>query len=341
MNCYISRNYKNLTTAGNKAKSDIESIMSDIGFRNIGIRQTHYKNSAIAFLLNLVGVIKALLCLHKGDNLVIQYPLKKYFSLLCTIAHMRGAKVIVIIHDLGSFRRKKLTIREEINRFNVVDYIISHNESMKKWLIDNGCKTKIGVLEIFDYLSSGKSEEEPNMPSSYSIVYAGALRDRKNAFLYKVGDYSETLKFSLYGNGFEIDKAKNKSCFNYLGFIKSDDLISKVQGDFGLVWDGDSIEECSGDFGEYLKLNNPHKTSLYIRCGLPIIIWKEAALAKFVEENNIGFSISSLKELEDKASIITKNDYLEMKKNISEISIRLSKGYYVSKALNDAIKYFK
>ena len=56
---------------------------------------------------------------------------------------------------------------------------------------------------------------------------------------------------------------------------------------FGLVWDGTSLDGCNGRYGEYLKFNNPHKTSLYLSCGIPVIIWKEAALADFVEEHKV------------------------------------------------------
>ena len=80
MNCYLSRNYKGLSSAGNKAKTDIEQIMEKMSFRNVGLRQTTYTNEVLSFLATLTGVLKSPFCLHKGDKLVLQYPLKKYFS---------------------------------------------------------------------------------------------------------------------------------------------------------------------------------------------------------------------------------------------------------------------
>ena len=44
MNCYLSRNYKGLSSAGNKAKTDIEQIMKDLSFKNVGLKQTTYRN---------------------------------------------------------------------------------------------------------------------------------------------------------------------------------------------------------------------------------------------------------------------------------------------------------
>lgn len=341
MNCYLSRNYKGLSSAGNKAKTDIEQIMEKMSFRNVGLRQTTYTNEVLSFLTTLTGVLKSLFCLHKGDKLVLQYPLKKYFSFVCNMAHLRGAKVIVLIHDLGSFRRKALTVAQEIKRLNHADYIIAHNEKMKKWLEDNGCKAKLGVLEIFDYLSESKATPKPNVKKPYSVLYAGALNVRKNTFLYEVGEYIHSFSFNLYGNGFEIDKAKGKEHFKYMGFVKSDDLIATTQGDFGLVWDGFSASACTGNFGEYLQYNNPHKTSLYIRCELPVIIWKKAALADFVQNNGIGICIDSLEDLEGILNSLSEKQYLEMKEKTAQIGKLLSEGEFAKKALLEAVNTLK
>ena len=48
-NCYLSRNYKDINGAGNKAKTDIERIMSESGYVNVGFRQTRYTNTVLAF----------------------------------------------------------------------------------------------------------------------------------------------------------------------------------------------------------------------------------------------------------------------------------------------------
>lgn len=129
MNYYLSRNYRDTNSAGNKAKTDIEDIMADMGFRNAGSPRSFHHGSARAFLATLASVLKTPMNLRRGDILVIQYPLKKYFTLLCRMAHMRGAKVVTLIHDLGSFRRKALSPSHEISRLSNADYIIAHNAS--------------------------------------------------------------------------------------------------------------------------------------------------------------------------------------------------------------------
>ena len=39
----------------------------------------------------------------------------------------------------------------------------------------------------------------------------------------------------------------------YFGSFLPDELPVALEGGFGLVWDGDSAETCSGVFGEYLR----------------------------------------------------------------------------------------
>lgn len=336
--CYISKNYKDLTQAGNKAKTDIERIMDSLGFKNAGLARTTRRNKIAGFFITLAGVLTAPFYLHKGNMVVLQYPLKKYYTFLCRIAHWRGCKVVTLIHDLGSFRRQKLTVEQEICRLNHSDYILAHNEAMKTWLIEHGCKAETGCLEIFDYLSPDTNACIRKAEPPYSVIYAGALNARKNKFLYKLGDYIKSYRFVLYGYGFEQDKAKKSDRFNYMGFVPSDKLISQAEGHFGLVWDGADIDTCSGNFGEYLQYNNPHKTSLYIRCGLPVIIWDKAALAPFVRENGIGFTVSSLAEVEDRLSSLSAEEYGDMLANVKIIGDRLSNGYYFSKAISEAEK---
>lgn len=334
-NCYLSRNYKGVDGAGNKAKTDIERVMEEDGFVNIGLPQTRYTHTVLAFLVTLAGVLKAPFCLRKGDRLVLQYPLKKYFTFVCRMAHLRGAKVVVVIHDLGSFRRKKLTVEQEIRRLDHADYIIAHNEKMKRWLEENGCRRPIGVLGIFDYLSDTEASPHGKPGKPYEVLYAGALNPRKNTFLYEVGVYAHSFRFNLYGNGFELDKAKGKDRFTCKGFVRSDDLIATAQGDFGLVWDGFSVDACTGDFGEYLKYNNPHKTSLYIRCELPVIIWEQAALADFVRANGIGICVASLADLDKVLDALIPEQYTAMKRNVKQVSERLRTGYYIRRALGE------
>lgn len=336
---FISRNYKNIKTAGGKAKTDIEKVIRICGYKNIALKQTNYANKIIDFAWNLSGIIKSIFYIPENSIIVLQYPMKKYYSFMCLIAHFKKAKVITIIHDLGTFRRKKLYAEKEIKRLSGSDYIIAQNDYMKTWLLNNGYKKGIDTLQIFDYLSESENTSTKKNPSTKFIVnYAGALAMRKNAFLYEINPYVNSFIFQLYGSGFS-GKIENPN-FIYKGFVQSDDFINKMEGDFGLVWDGDSLDTCSGNFGTYLKYNTPHKISFYIRAHLPVIIWKEAAMSSFIEKENIGFSITSLKELDDILNNFSIDRYIEMKTNVMAMSRKLKNGHFTKEAVEQAIDYF-
>ncbi|MBO5134976.1 MAG: galactofuranosyltransferase [Bacteroidaceae bacterium] len=340
MFCYISHNYRNLTSAGNKAKSDIEKIMQREGFKNVGLRQTHFKNDVLSFLLTLCGVLKVPFCLHRGDVLVLQYPLKKYYTLLCRFAHLRGAKVVTIIHDLGAFRRKRLSVEQETLRLSHTDFLICHNENMKAHLRKNGCKMPIHSLGIFDYLSE-KNNAAPMAPHQpYSVVYAGGLARGRSKFLYQLDPIIHHYTLSLYGAGLDTEEAAGWKRVDYRGYLPSEEFIGQVEADFGLVWDGSSLDACDGAWGEYLKINNPHKTSFYLRAGIPVIVWREAAMVPFVEAHGVGLVVSSLRELDSRLENLTEADYATLRKNAQEMARRLADGYFVKQALEKADDYF-
>lgn len=331
MNCYLARDYKGTLSAGNKARTDIEAIMASLGYRNLALKQSVSHGGLKHFVRNLAGVLKQCALIQKGDIMVLQYPMKKYFTPVCHIAHARGAKVVALIHDLGSFRRKALTEEKEIRRLSNADLIIAHNAAMRRWLERRGCTAKVTELGIFDFLNHSRPAENHEPGANYKVVYAGNLQRRKNSFLYSIKPQGWSMV--LYGNGFEASEAAGSENIDYRGFANPSDLIKDAGGDFGLVWDGDSTQECSGAYGEYLRVNNPHKTSLYIRCGLPVIIWKEAALAPFIEREGLGITVGSLEELHDILPSITPDRYREMRRRVLAIGERLANGKYAGAAL--------
>ena len=120
------------------------------------------------------------------------------------------------------------------------------------------------------------------------------------------------------------------TCSVAKGFMLPDALIGAAEGDFGLVWDGDSVDSCCGNWGEYLMINTPHKVSLYIRCGLPIIIWRKAAMARFVEENGIGICVGSLRDIAGIYTRLTQAEYERMCENVQRVSRMMSEGRFFS-----------
>lgn len=339
--CYISRNYYNLTGAGNKAKTDNEDTLTEMGAFNLGLHRTVKNSKVLAFFLDLIGIIRACTLLQKNDILFLQYPVKKYFSFLCNIARLKGAKTVSLIHDLGSFRRKKLTIEKEISRLSHSDYIIASNENMKGWLKEHGLQRPVGTLGLFDYRSKSFHQTQSlhsGITEKPTIVYAGALSMRKNAFLVELTKNLSTWNLTIVGNKEGLQGLQENPHICYRGFLPPEEFISHIDADFGLVWDGDSISTCSGEYGTYLRWNSPHKVSFNLRAGLPIIIWKNAAVASIIEAERVGITINSLQELDTILSHLTPEDLTIMKHNASLMAEKLNQGYFLKEAIKVAIK---
>ncbi len=342
---FISRNYKSLFNAAGKAKTDCESILTEMGFKNLGFKQSSIPNSAIGALKNFFGITFALIRLPYKSTLCTQYPLNKFRNYVLFVAKMKRCNIITIVHDVRFLKGRTSDAHKELKKIIPSNAIIVHNESMKNWFLKQDVKIPIIVLGIFDYiLNKGLPDQNNDVTGEkmHEVVYAGGFGDGKNSYIYDI-DLLERKNFrmNLYGMGFDYQKLKTQketSVLNYEGAFPSDVVAYHIKGSFGLVWDGISTEECSGQYGQYLKYNNPHKTSLYILCGLPVIVWDKAAISTFITDNNIGFTVSNLDELSNKLESLSSEEYKKMKTNVDLVRTKIISGGYLNDAINHALK---
>ena len=342
---YISRNYKSLFNAAGKAKTDCEWILRDMGFKNLGFKQSSIPNSAIGTIKNFFGISIALLRLPFKSTLCTQYPLNKFRNYVMFMAKLKGCKIITIVHDVRFLKGRTGNVDKDLKKIKGSDVIIVHNEAMKKWFLEQNINIPVVVLGIFDYilqkgLPTQNNENKGTKP--YEIVYAGGFGEGKNSYIYDLDTLEKNdFKMKLYGIGFDYEKLKapkETSVLSYQGAFPSDVVAYHIEGSFGLVWDGISTEECSGQYGRYLMFNNPHKTSLYLLCGLPIIVWDKAAISTFVLENGLGIAISNLADLSDTLAGLTQEDYLAMKANVDKARTKIISGGYLKDAVNASLK---
>ena len=83
-----------------------------------------------------------------------------------------------------------------------------------------------------------------------------------------------------------------------------------------------------------MRINNPHKASLYVASRLPLIVWSESAIARFVNENKIGITVSSLSELDEKIRNVTEEEYIEFTKNLDVIADKARAGGFFKSVLD-------
>lgn len=323
----ISENTVNSSNAGAKAKDDIIKIAQKSGYDSLMITNPHSYADKLGLLIkSYFGGLKSQYS-TKANLIIFQYA--GYFNFTTNIAikelrtYNPNAKLVLLIHDVATLRyQKDKDWKREFKLFNYADQLIVHNDQMKKWLQSHGIKTPIITLKIFDYLTDLPIN---NNNFNKKVVFAGNLE--KSTFLTKL---RINTPIELFG-----PKPANKypSNISYQGIKKPGELAQFLTQSFGLVWDGDNIHKCDGLMGNYEKYNDPHKVSLYLSSGLPVILWEKAALSDFIIQNNLGIAINDLSELDNVLSKITLKQYEQMKQSVRKIAKDLRIGKYTQDAL--------
>ncbi|HBR6881502.1 beta-1,6-galactofuranosyltransferase [Klebsiella pneumoniae] len=320
--------------AGFKARVDALTVFSS----NTGVQVVNIPlwGGVWSRLKNTISFLNfILLKLKSTDVLFIQYPFPKPFiDMLTFIIKHRNIKLCLLIHDVDIFRGQGHN--KDFKNLTCASFLISHNERMSVQLNNVGVTTPKINLQIFDYILKDKRKILVGGENSKlnNIIYCGNLDRNKSGFIYSWG--KGNLNRIVYGVNADDDININN---DYRGSFDANfpPEIENIGRSFGLVWDGDSINECSGSFGEYLKFNNPHKTSLYLAMGLPVIVWKDAAISQFVKMNGVGIIVDGLNDLERQLELITFAQYSEMLNNVVEVRKKITAGWYLNESINYAM----
>ena len=271
---------------------------------------------------------------HGGDTVLIQDFYQDYMQSIATECLRRKAKVVFLVHDVQCIRFNKHT--REVRQLNNASLLLVHTEAMKVKLAELGVTTPMVVMQLFDYYSA-----DPMTPAAETagrqreVVFAGNLA--KSAFLRDLlaDDSNKGTQFTLYGilGELDIEGAENAT---YGGVFQPDDT-GVIRGGWGLVWDGDSIDSCTGDYGNYLRFNSSHKLSLYLACGLPVIVWEHSSLAEWVRAENIGIVVKTLRHLDSAIGRVSDSSYRQMVDNAHNIGCKLREGYYLKQCLKEGV----
>lgn len=332
----IELNQKN---AISKARKDVECILEREGFEKItvSVKASGDKQNMMMKLIQSLDAYR--ICkkgtrrLKRGDQLLVQFPVMipnpLLYKVICRL-NRKGIQTMALIHDLELIRfysyegapkkHIQVDIQEKycLKKFSAV---VAHNERMKEYLAGQGIEEdRIRVLGIFDYLVSTDLDEKKKGLDK-PVILAGNLSRQKAGYIWQLGDIPAD--FNLYGVGCEDVSLVNA---HYFGSYPADELPQTLEGSFGLIWDGDRIDTCSGVFGKYMLYNNPHKISMFLACGFPVIIWSQAALADFVLKNRVGFTIDQLSDIPDKISRMGSAEYESMLDNVRRLSAQLREG---------------
>ena len=322
--------------AGTKARNDAEHILEEFGAIPINSRRYELRSDEndriISNIHNRLDYLSYYYDLLKIRNksIVIQYPMLSFDAAEDYVRRLsKKNRVFFLVHDVHSLRNGNVEgVKKEIALLNMAYGVIVHNHFMKEKLIESGLKTKsVFLLSCFDYLHEGTLLDRRG---EEGIAFAGNLE--KSEFLQELCIQNPDVSFHLYGPGGERT-AEYASNACYYGSYPPDVIPEKLKGRFGLVWDGDTIKTCKGLLGEYTRINNPHKLSLYIAAGIPVVVWKEAAISEFVEQKGIGISVSNLMNLNEQLRAVGEEEYRRMRSNVLREREAVIHGDYLTEVL--------
>ncbi len=339
INDLVKLNASQQVNAQSKAREDVVETLQNMGYKVCNIVNRKYswgKYKAYhhyPIITNFFAkrqakrVIKGI---KPGDIVFIQDFHLDHMQYIATHSMIQKAKVILLVHDIQCIRFDIKT--NEVEQINNASMLLVHTQAMKDKLRSLGVTKPMRVINLFDYYS-----DDPMIPAEEiqkhknEIVFAGNLT--KSVFLNELGkdNSNNDIRFRLYGILGDLD-ISSYPLFTYCGVFQPANTGS-ITGGWGLVWDGDSIDSCTGDYGDYLRYNSSHKNSLYLACGIPLIVWSESALADIVIKENIGITISNLHDLSKRIADISDEEYATMIANARRVGTKLRHGDYLREAL--------
>lgn len=304
-----------------KAKSDYAKIAVSDGWTRLPIQR--YNDTRYSAKVRLDHINDWLTPVKSTDIVLHQFP--TYMSAdfeydFVTMLQQKGIQSAVLIHDIEPLRLLKTDVWE-FDVLNQYDTIIVHSKAMQARLEVAGITSRFIIQPLFDYLSA----TVPTAQFSHRVNFAGTFQ--KSPWLKT---YTGP-RLTLFGS--KPKKWQHVSLpdtIDYQGNLDPDQIVSYLHDGFGLVWDNDFDDKT---YQNYTKYNAPHKASLYLRAGLPLIAWSHSALGQLIMAKHIGFVIDDLDDLSNQLKQIDRQQYLIWQKNSHNISNHLRLGTYTRQTL--------
>lgn len=312
-----------------KAKDDIVRIASNEGFRVLNVyRYPVDSDDDDALFSRIDGIIGAV---RAGDLVVFQYPTYnglRYEKTFCDRVQARGAKFAMFVHDAEAIRA--IYTDEELGVFNECDALITHNPAMTTKLAEMGVKVPMFANYAFDFLSDASRDFYVQARGSFEkrLVFAGNLD--KSRFLANWSYDTPITAFGSTPQHFVMDDR-----VDYRGSFAQEQLPFELPYGFGMAWDSDTNNENGGadTYRDYTRYNNPHKVSMYLASGLPVVLWSQAGMARFVTANHVGLVIDSLDDVDRVMAALEPEELQDMLQHAQAMRDALRSGFFTRRVL--------
>lgn len=319
--------------ASAKAPGDVRQVCISHGLTPIDLYNFDRSSKVVSLwaaarsVAQLLAGASRLAC---ATDVVVQYPLGRVNEVVLSRLK-RGRRSVCLVHDLEMLRRPALA-RREASIIGEFDVVIAHSDSMAEVLRAQQPGLSIVVLEAFDFLGEGPCLPSASLPSCLYLL--GNLSPDKAGYLYELDTGGSRLTIEAYGPNCRLESLPRGVRWN--GVLDPDKPTLGTISGFGLVWDGDSPSQLAGPFGDYLRYNAPHKFSLYLALGMPVIVPAAAAVASVVERYGLGACVGSIEEGLRFAEQCTESEWERMLGAVREAQIRVRGGAFLTTALSRA-----
>lgn len=334
---FISEHAEQKLIHGGVGPYDIEKILEKNGA--IPIRFPHHFDFSITAKIRRLLFLRKILKKIEADAVIIfQHPQYATMDrlLIKFLERRKDVRLICLVDDIDGLKDGEVRLLQtEMKLFKRYQYFILHNSNMESWFHCFHPNFKATHLNFFDFLAEDKIYQRRK---SSTIVFAGNLQ--KSRFLERLGSWlnkSSSLQLHLYGQHV-TERMMDCKTVLYKGFYPPHSLPDHIEGSFGLIWDGEAVENLAGSLGDYMQYICHHKLSLYIVCNLPVIVHEDAGSAGLVKKYGIGFTIKSLYEVEEKIERLTTQEYGKMVRNTYPLAREITSGNCVRKALEELLK---
>jgi hypothetical protein len=325
---FVSELYPAARYTAGVLREDIETTLAAIGYQKL---RTPLPRNFLGRLIAYPQAGAIAKRLPAGSTVFFHFPLRSGINhYLIACLKQRNITTIGYIHDFEGLRdQSEAILVEELDQLRQFDCIIAQNQTMKEFVAEKTNHPKIVVLEMYDYLDTIAPVNKPLKQGA--VIFAGNLE--KAPFITQLESLSP-LRFTVYGEPVPANNANN---IVFKGNADPRSLPSEIAatGSFGLVWDGSSMQSGK-DAGAYLRINTPHKLALYIMAGLPLIVWKESAMADWVQQEQIGITVSNLYDLKEEIDKVSDARYDQFQTKLEALRQKMSEGYFLKGAIQHA-----
>lgn len=330
---------RNRLNAGPKARMDTAFFLEQVGFQiqTVPSSRSRYWQALYAKVIGpglLQGLLAPLLGLQKLDErsrVWCQFPITRPTQAVIALAAQRGASTVAFVHDMEGLKSAQpnwALVAQECEALQGFTHVLSLNPTITQVLRDHGVHA-LASLDLWDYRCDA-AQQPALAPYSLCVVFAGNLSAEKSGFIASLGQLGE-VDFELYGAELQRGAIVAPN-IRFLGSFQPDEPPFSGNGRFGLVWDGSGLDTCCGDFGAYLAYNTPHKTSMYLAKGLPVLVWRGAAVSSLVAEHKAGILIDSLHELPALLKGLSQERYAELQRHAANLGEKIRSGHFIQSA---------